>query len=417
LTEKKHKTPLLDELQGGKWPSFVDGLKRLANDDDKSYGPMMNDLVGQLEHSYDTKLGYWKGGTVSVFGYGGGVIPRFSKVAEEFPESSEFHTLRVQPPAGMHYSTELLRNMCDIWEEHGSGLIALHGQSGDIMFQGCTTENVQKAFDDLNEIGLDMGGAGPALRTSMSCVGHARCEQSCYDEVRAHRSIINKFLDEMHRPALPYKFKFKFSGCANDCVNAIHRADFAVIGTWRDDMKVDQAEVKNYIDTAGRKYTIDNVIARCPTNALSLNDDDTLEVDNSSCVRCMHCINVMTKALSPGDDKGVTILIGGKRSLKIGDQMGTVVVPFLKLESDEDFEKLEEIAENVIDFFAENALEHERIGETIDRIGLINFLDGVGVEIDPNMVNHPRTNSYVDTADWDQEADKWLERKAGEAAE
>ncbi|MBT7031886.1 MAG: sulfite reductase, dissimilatory-type subunit alpha, partial [Rhodospirillaceae bacterium] len=46
-----------------------------------------------------------------------------------------------------------------------------------------------------------------------------------------------------------------------------------------------------------------------------------------------------------------------------------------------------------------------------------NFLDGVGVEIDPNMVNHPRTNSYVDTADWDQEADKWLERKAGEAAE
>ena len=317
----------------------------------------------------------------------------------------------------MHYDTATLRKMCDIWEKHGSGLIALHGQSGDIMFQGCSTENVQPAFDELNENGFDMGGAGPALRTSMSCVGHARCEQSCYDEVRAHRSIINAFLDEMHRPALPYKFKFKFSGCANDCVNAIHRADFAVIGTWRDDMKVDQAEVKNYIDQAGRKYTIDNVIARCPTNALSLNDDDTLEVDNSSCVRCMHCLNVMNKALSPGDDKGVTILIGGKRSLKIGDQMGTVVVPFLKLESDEDFERLEEIAENVIEFFAENALEHERIGETIDRIGLVNFLDGVGVEIDPNMVNHPRTNSYVDTAEWDQEADKWLERKAGEAAE
>ena len=31
----------------------------------------------------------------------------------------------------------------------------------------------------------------------------------------------------------------------------------------------------------------------------------------------------------------------------------------------------------------------------IDRIGLPNFLEGVGVEIDPNMVNHPRTNSIV----------------------
>ncbi|MDP7624768.1 MAG: dissimilatory-type sulfite reductase subunit alpha [Rhodospirillales bacterium] len=417
MTKKKHATPLLDELQGGKWPSFVDGLKRLADDEDKQYSGMMNDLLGQLEHSYETKLGYWKGGTVSVFGYGGGVVPRFSQVAEDYPESSEFHTLRIQPPAGLHYNTDLLRKICDIWEEHGSGLIALHGQSGDIMFQGCSTEKVQPAFDDLNEIGLDMGGAGPALRTSMSCVGHARCEQSCYDEIRAHRSIINAFLDEMHRPALPYKFKFKFSGCANDCVNAIHRADFAVIGTWRDDMKVDQDEVKKYVDQAGRKYTIDNVIARCPTNALSLNDDDTLEVDNPSCVRCMHCLNVMNKALSPGDDKGVTLLIGGKRSLKIGDQMGTVVVPFLKLESDEDFEKLEEMSENVIDFFAENALEHERIGETIDRIGLTNFLDGIGVEIDPNMVNHPRTNSYVDTSKWDQEAEKWFERQDEDSAQ
>jgi sulfite reductase alpha subunit len=418
MTKKKpHDTPLLDQLESGPWPSFITGLKRLASDEDKPYANMMKDLMGQLEHSYETRTGYWKGGTVSVFGYGGGVIPRFSEVADKFPDSKEFHTLRVQPPAGMHYSTDLLRQMCDIWERHGSGLIALHGQSGDIMFQGATTENVQKAFDELNEAGFDMGGAGPALRTSMSCVGHARCEQSCYDEIRAHRTIINEFLDEMHRPALPYKFKFKFSGCGNDCVNAIHRADFAVLGTWRDDIQVDTDEVKNYIDKVGRKYMIDNVIANCPTRALSLNDDDTLDIDNRSCVRCMHCINVMTKALSPGKDRGVTILIGGKRSLKIGDQMGTVVVPFMKLESDEDFKRLTEFAGEVIEFFAENALEHERIGETIDRIGLANFLDALGVDLDPNMVSHPRTSSYTRTDDWEQEAAKWYARKAAKKAE
>jgi hypothetical protein len=54
----------------------------------------------------------------------------------------------------------------------------------------------------------------------MSCVGAARCEQSCYDEARAHRQVINTFLDDIHRPALPYKFKFKFSGCPNDCMNS-----------------------------------------------------------------------------------------------------------------------------------------------------------------------------------------------------
>jgi sulfite reductase alpha subunit len=412
MPKKPHDTPLLDQLKEGPWPSFVEGLQRLANDEDKPYAGMMKDLMGQLEHSYETRMGYWKGGAVGVYGYGGGVIPRFSEVPDKYPESSEFHTLRIIPPAGMHYSTDLLRKLCDIWERHGSGLIALHGQSGDIMLQGCSTENVQKAFDELNEIGFDLGGAGPALRTSMNCVGHARCEQSCYDEVRAHRTVINGFLDEMHRPALPYKFKFKFSGCPNDCVNAIHRADLAVIGTWRDDMQVDQEEVKSYVAKVGRKYMIDAVITNCPTRALSLNDDDTLDVDNKSCVRCMHCINVMTKALSPGKDRGVTILIGGKRSLKIGDLMGSVIVPFMKLESDEDFEKLKDFCETVIDFFAENALEHERIGETIDRIGLANFLEGIGVDVDPNMVNHPRTSSYTRTDDWDQEVEKWRARKA-----
>ena len=332
-----------------------------------------------------------------------------------FPTSKEFHTLRIIPPAGYHYTTDLLRKLCDIWEKYGSGLIALHGQSGDIMLQGCTSENVQKSFDELNKMGLDMGGAGPALRTSMNCVGHARCEKSCYDEVKAHRTVLNSFMDEMHRPALPYKFKFKFSGCPNDCVNAIHRSDFAVIGTWRDDMKVNQDEVKAYVASHGRKYIIDSVIAMCPARALSLNDDDTLDVDNKSCVRCMHCMNVMTKALAPGDDRGASILIGGKRSLKVGDMMGILMVPFIELESDEDYEKLVDFARNVIDFFAENALEHERIGECIDRIGLPAFLEALGIEPDPNMINHPRTSSYVRTDDFTDEAEKYFERKAKEA--
>ncbi|MCW8973040.1 MAG: dissimilatory-type sulfite reductase subunit alpha, partial [Gammaproteobacteria bacterium] len=355
--------------------------------------------------------------TVGVVGYGGGVIPRFTELMGEdkkplFPAAAEFHTLRIMPPPGMHYDTATIRKFCDIWEKYGSGLIAFHGQSGDIMFQGCTTENVQPAFDAFNEMGFDLGGAGPAVRTGMSCVGAARCEQSNLDEGRIMRTMVNAFLDDMHRPALPYKFKFKVSGCANDCMNSIQRADMAIIGTWRDDMKVDQDEVKKFVSDKGRKYVVDNVISRCPSNALSLNDDDTLDVDNKGCVRCMHCLNVMNKALSPGDDKGATILVGGKRTLKIGDLMGTVIVPFMKLESDEDVEALEELSGEIIDFFAENALEHERTGEMIERIGLNNFLEGIGLDVDPNMISSPRSNSYVRTDGWDEEAQKWFERKA-----
>ncbi|MEW8014581.1 MAG: dissimilatory-type sulfite reductase subunit alpha [Candidatus Sedimenticola endophacoides] len=411
MAKAMHETPMLDQLESGPWPSFVTGLKRLAAEKE-----MMVDLLGQLETSYETRKGYWKGGTVGVIGYGGGVIPRFTELKDEndkplFPAAAEFHTLRIMPPPGMHYDTATLRKFCDIWEEYGSGLIALHGQSGDIMFQGCTTDNVQPAFDAINELGFDMGGAGPAVRTGMSCIGAARCEQSCVDEAKIMRSLVNNALDDMHRPALPYKFKYKVSGCPNDCMNSIQRADLAIIGTWRDGMKIDQEEIGNYVRRMGRKKIIDNVITRCPTQSLSLNDDDTLSVDNKTCSRCMHCINVLTKALSPGDDKGVTLLCGGKRTLKIGDLMGTVIVPFMKMDSAEDHERLEELATEILDFFAENALEHERTGEMIERIGLVNFLEGVGLEVDPNMINNPRTNPYVRMDDWDEEVAKWKERR------
>ncbi len=401
MPKKMPATPLLDQLESGPWPSFVSGLKRLAQAEDKPYADYMKDLLGQLEHSYETRKGYWKGGTVGVYGYGAGVIPRFSEVAKDYPESSEFHTLRIMPPPGMHYDTATLRKFCDIWERHGSGLIALHGQSGDIMFQGCKTENVQKAWDEINEMGFDMGGAGAA-----------RCEQSCFDEAKALRMTINAAVDDMHRPSLPYKFKFKFSGCANDCSNATQRSDMAVIGTWRDDMRVDQGEIRTKVAQLGRKEFINQVIRMCPTQALSLNDDDTLDVDNRSCVRCMHCINVCTKALKPGKDRGVTILVGGKRTLKVGDLFGTVVVPFFKLDSDEDYEQLVDLGRRIIDFFAENALEHERCGEMIERIGLADFLEGVGLDLDVNMISQPRTNPYVRTDGWDEEAAKWRARQA-----
>ncbi len=417
MAKKIYETPMLDELEKGPWPSFISGFKRLRDEHpDERINTVVSGLLGQLEHSYETRKGYWKGGTVSVFGYGGGIIPRFSEVAEAFPESKEFHTIRVQPPAGNHYTTDMLNQLADSWEKHGSGLITFHGQTGNIMFIGTDTEGTQTMFDEINEYGWDLGGAGPCVRTAMSCVGAARCEQSCCNEHAIHRHLVNEFVDDVHRPALPYKFKFKVSGCPNDCQNSIERSDFAVIGTWRDDMKIDQDEVKAFVEAKGRDYVLDNVTSRCPTNCMKLNDDNTLTVANHECVRCMHCLNVMNKALSPGDDKGVTILIGGKRTLKIGDLMGTVVVPFMKLETLEDYEKLVELASDIIDFFAENALEHERTGEMIERIGLVNFLEGIGIDVDPNMVSRPRQCSYVRMDGWDEEAEKWFARKAEQAA-
>jgi sulfite reductase alpha subunit len=435
MAKELYNTPNLDELENGPWPSFVTGLKRLAQDEHDG-AAMVRDVLATLETSYVTKKGYWKGGTVGVVGYGGGIIPRFNELKDEngdykYKDAGQFHTLRIQPPAGMHYTSQLLRDLSDMFVDNGgSGLIAFHGQSGDIMMQGADEEGVQKIFNVLNDYGFDLGGAGPAVRTGMSCVGAARCEMSNTNEQAILRTLVNAFLDDMHRPALPYKFKFKVSGCANDCMNSIERSDMSTIGTWRDDIKINQKAWKRMVADRGVDYVIDNITGRCPTNAMRL-DSDTgeLTIDNTNCVKCMHCINATSPMthkyidegeyeaiLSPGDDKGVTICVGGKRTLKIGDLFGTVVVPFMKMETAEDYERIEELAGEMIDFFAENALEHERTGEMIERIGIVNFLEGIGLDVDPNMVNSPRYMSYVRMDKWDEEATKWFENKAEKEA-
>jgi len=429
-----YNTPNLDELENGPWPSFVTGLKRLATDDHEG-APMIRDVLATLETSYVTKKGYWKGGTVGVLGYGGGIIPRFNELKDEngdykYKDAGQFHTLRIQPPAGMHYTSQLLRDLSDMFVDNGgSGLIAFHGQSGDIMMQGADEEGVQKIFNALNDYGFDLGGAGPAVRTGMSCVGAARCEMSNANEQAILRTLVNAFLDDMHRPALPYKFKFKVSGCANDCMNSIERSDMSTIGTWRDDIKINMNAWKNMVSDKGMDYVNDNILSRCPTQCMSVDSNTSeLTIDNKNCVKCMHCINVTSPLshkyndgdfsgiLSPGDDKGVTISVGGKRTLKIGDLFGTVVIPFLKVETEEDYEYLEELAGEMIDFFAENALEHERTGEMIERIGIVNFLEGIGLDVDPNMIDSPRYMSYVRMDKWDEEATKWFENKKEKVA-
>ena len=42
----------------------------------------------------------------------------------------------------------------------------------------------------------------------------------------------------------------------------------------------------------------------------------------------------------------------------------------------------------------------------IERIGIVNFLEALGIEVDANMVSAPRTNPYVRMDGWDEEVAK-----------
>ncbi|MEW6618185.1 MAG: dissimilatory-type sulfite reductase subunit alpha [bacterium] len=376
------KTPLLDELEKGKWPSFVKDLKKLSQ-----RSPKAKDLLGQLELSYKDKKTHWKhGGIVGVKGYGGGVIGRFSDVPEEFPEAAHFHTVRVNQPSGWFYTTAALRQLVDTWDKYGSGILNMHGSTGDIIFLGADTNALEPFFTDLSSNNWDLGGSGSDVRTPSCCVGPARCEFACYDTLALTYDLTMTYQDELHRPFFPYKWKFKMAGCPNDCVASIARSDFSVIGIWQDNIQIDQDAVKEYSNIQS------DVCDKCPKRCIQW-DGKELKIDNESCSKCMHCINVLPKALRIGKEKGACILLGAKAPIVEGAQLSSVLVPFMKMEPP--YEELKSLIRRIWDFWDEYGKARERIGECIQRIGLGNFLEKIGLEPVPQMVSQPRENPYI----------------------
>lgn len=397
---KLHPTPMLDELEKGSWPSFVTDIKRMAAQGKEACA----DLLGQLELSFKDREGHWKhGGIVGVLGYGGGVIGRYSDVPKLFPGVEHFHTMRVNQPAAKYYNSESLRKVMEIWNRRGSGMLNMHGSTGDMVLLGAFTDELEPTFSELTALGWDLGGSGSALRTPSACVGKSRCEWACIHTEDICYDLTMSYQDELHRPAWPYKFKFKVDGCPNCCVASLARSDCAIIGTWKDDIRIDQAAVAEYAagkfaaegGAHGQDVKLDiqkDVVGLCPTQCMLFNGEK-LFINNRECNRCMHCINMMPRALRPGTETGASILVGAKAPILDGAQMGSVIVPFMPMEAP--YDEFKEFVDKMWEWWDDNGKNRERIGETIQRLGLATFLAAVEVDPDPRHVKEPRSNPYV----------------------
>jgi sulfite reductase alpha subunit len=122
-------------------------------------------------------------------------------------------------------------------------------------------------------------------------------------------------------------------------------------------------------------------------------DGKELKIDDKECTRCMHCINVMPRALRIGEDKGLSMLLGAKAPILDGAQMGSMLVPFIKAEAP--YDEIKEIIENIWDWWMEEGKNRERVGELMKRQGFQKLLEVTGIKPVPQHVQEPRHNPYI----------------------
>ena len=56
---------------------------------------------------------------------------------------------------------------------------------------------------------------------------------------------------------------------------------------------------------------------------------------------------------------------------------------------------MDELIERLWEFWDEYGKNRERIGELIQRVGMSNFLDAIGLDPEPEMITAPRDNPYI----------------------
>jgi len=179
----------------------------------------------------------------------------------------------------------------------------------------------------------------------------------------------------------------------------------AFIGTWRDDIRINQEAVQAYVANkiprdgggmAGADWGPFNIqeeiIDNCPTQCMKW-DGKKLSINNAECTRCMHCINAMPEALRVGKDTGLSILLGAKAPILEGAQMSVLTVPFMYAKHP--FESQQAFARKVQDWWIEEGKNRERLGELIQRMGLKTLIEVLGIPAMPQMVKEPRSNPYV----------------------
>ena len=133
-------------------------------------------------------------------------------------------------------------------------------------------------------------------------------------------------------------------------------------------------------------------IDRCPSKCMNW-DGSRLSIRTADCVRCMHCINTMPRALHIGDERGATILIGAKAPILDGAQLASMLVPLVPV--DEPFAALKAIIDKIWDWWMEEGKNRERVGETIRRLSFQKLLEVTEIPALPQHVEEPRTNPYI----------------------
>lgn len=247
------------------------------------------------------------------------------------------------------FTPNQLRAVADCAEKFGNGKVVFTSRL-DAEITGIPFEKIPEAEAFMKENGLNFGGTGAKVRPVTACKG-TTCVFGNVDTAAIGKAIFDKFYIGMSDVKLPHKFKIGVGGCPNSCMKPSLN-DVGIEGC--------------------KSFSFDNEICKgckkclvkenCPSKAVSVIDGKAV-VDENKCTKCGVCIGKCPFGAVPKEAESVCrVFVGGTwgKTQRMGTLLSKTFTP----------DEVITVIEKVLLWYKENGYVKERLGATIDRLGI-----------------------------------------------
>jgi dissimilatory sulfite reductase (desulfoviridin) alpha/beta subunit len=255
-------------------------------------------------------------------------------------------TVRCKAPGG-RVTSERLERIAAVARKYGQGIVHLSVRmSPEILY--VNLKDLDAVVAELAEVGQEIASCGKRFRVTTACGGCEYNPNGWTDTQRLAQEATERFFGQ----DTPHKFKTCFTGCAIDCMRA-REMDLGFQGM------VEPALLAE--NCTGCTLCV----KACQDDALRMGDDELPVRDLDNCISCGDCVKVCAFDAMVPARIGHAVYVGGKHG-----KHPHVAYPVAQFVPDE---LVLDVMQVTIAWYREHGKKGERIGDTIDRVGIDSY--------------------------------------------
>lgn len=299
-------------------------------------------------------------------------IPRPGVLVHEGQSGERLYTVRAASPRLL--SVQTIRLFCELADLYCEGFLRFTSRN-NVEFLLTDPARIEPLIERLRAEGFPVGGTGAAITNIVHTQGWVHCHSAASDASGVVKSVMDELVPYFEGKPLPARIRIAFACCLNMC-GAVHCSDIAILGMHRRPPRVNHKGVKAQCE-------IPATVAACPTGAIRPTVVDgvaTVEVIEEKCMFCGNCYTVCpSMPLNNPKTDALSIWVGGKVSnARSAPMFSKLAIPKLP-NNPPRWPEVVEAVRNLVEVYASDARNYERMGEWIERIGWPAFFDKTGI--------------------------------------